>query len=53
MSLHHTSIYLTGPLRFEINKALLGGAIYIATIKYSEIVVDSHCIIIIHLNIYH
>ena len=43
MSLYHTSIYLTGPLRFEINKALFGGAIYIATIKYSEIVVDSHC----------
>ena len=31
MSLHQTRIYLAGPLRFERNKALIGGAIYIAT----------------------
>ena len=30
MSLHQTRIYLTGPLRFGRNKALIGGAIYIA-----------------------
>ena len=30
MFLYHTRIYLTGPLRFERNKALIGGAIYIA-----------------------
>ena len=31
MSLYHTRIYLTGPLIFERNTALFGGAIYIAT----------------------
>ena len=33
MSLDHTRIYLAGPLRFERNKALIGGAIYIAKNK--------------------
>ena len=31
MSLHYAIIHLTGPLRFERNKAIIGGAIYIAT----------------------
>ena len=31
MSLYHTIIYLTGPLIFERNTALFGGAIYITT----------------------
>ena len=31
MSLYNTHIYLTGPLIFETNTALFGGAIYIAT----------------------
>ena len=31
MSLYHTRIYLTGPLIYERNTALFGGAIYIAT----------------------
>ena len=41
MSLYHTSIYLTGPLIFERNTGLFGGAIYIAT---AEIILPkSHC----------
>ena len=40
MSLYHTHIYLTGPLIFEKNTALFGGAIYIAT---TEIIVVTYC----------
>ena len=39
MSLNHTIIYLTGPLIFERNTALFGGAIYIAT---TELFVSTH-----------
>ena len=40
MSLYHTCIYLTGPLIFERNTALFGGAIYIAT---TEMFVATYC----------
>ena len=40
MSLYHTHIYLTGPLIFERNIALFGGAIYIAT---TEISLNTYC----------
>ena len=40
MSLYHACIYLTGPLVFERNTALFGGAVYIAT---SEILVATYC----------
>ena len=40
MSLYHTCVYLTGPLIFERNTALFGGAIYIAT---AELSFDSYC----------
>ena len=40
MSLYHTCIYLTGPLMFERNTALFGGAIYIAT---TEIFFVTYC----------
>ena len=40
MSLYNTHIYLTGPLIFERNAALFGGAIYIAT---AEIFVYAYC----------
>ena len=35
MSLYHTHIFLTGPLIFERNTALFGGAIYIPTAEIS------------------
>ena len=41
MSLHQTRIYLAGPLRFERNEAVFGGAIYIATID--NVFADSYC----------
>ena len=41
MSLDHTRIYLTGPLRFERNKALIGGAIYIPSNKWYDF--DTPC----------
>ena len=40
MSLYHSSIYLTGPLIFERNTAVFGGAVYIAT---AEIFVYTYC----------
>ena len=40
MSLYHTRIYLTGPLIFESNTALFGGAVYIAT---ADIYVRAYC----------
>ena len=40
MSLYQTHIYLTGPLIFERNTALFGGAIYIAT---AEIHINAYC----------
>ena len=40
MSLYHSHIYLTGPLIFERNTALFGGAIYIAT---TETLDPSYC----------
>ena len=39
MSLYYTHIYLTGPLIFERNTALFGGAIYIAA---TEVLVKKH-----------
>ena len=41
MSLHQTRIYLAGPLRFERNEAVFGGAIYIATID--NLFIDTDC----------
>ena len=41
MSLHQTRIYLAGPLRFERNEAVFGGAIYIAVID--NIFTDTFC----------
>ena len=41
MSLYHTQIWLTGPLIFERNTALFGGAIYIATSEIYDI--TSYC----------
>ena len=48
MSLYHTSIYLAGPLRFERNKALFGGAIFGAAIGDScrdgmSVYAQRHC----------
>ena len=41
MSLYQTSIYLAGPLRFKKNKAVFGGAIYIA--MNDGFAFDSYC----------
>ena len=41
MSLHQTRIYLAGPLRFERNEAVFGGAIYIATVE--NFITDRYC----------
>ena len=39
--MHQTRIYLASPLRFERNKAVFGGAIYIATID--NLFIDTDC----------
>ena len=41
MSLYHTRIYLTGSLIFERNRAVIGGAIYIAAME--EYTVNGYC----------
>ena len=41
MSLHQTRIYLAGPLIFERNEAVFGGAIYIPTIE--NLFTDTDC----------
>ena len=43
MSLYRTHIYLTGPLIFERNTALFGGAIYIATAEINLFFLVSNC----------
>ena len=42
MSLHRTTIYLTGPLKFERNTALFGGAIYITGLV-QHYIVNTYC----------